>query len=47
MKTFRHTKLHYRYVKGSPSGRRRIISDVNLDLLKGMKESGNGNYKNK
>lgn len=33
-----------RNVKGSPSGRRKMIPDGNMDLPKGMKSSGKGNY---
>lgn len=33
-----------RSVKGSPSGRRKMISDENMDLHKVMKSTENSNY---
>lgn len=47
MKEFTTNKLHYRYVKASPSGRRKIILDINLDRHKKLKINKNGSYKDK
>lgn len=36
-----------RNVKGSPSGRRKVIPDGNMNLYKEMNRTGNGNYVSK